>query len=60
MSAAHKRLGTGPPKAGRAWTTEEDEAVRTMTARNAALKTKRTLSAVYSRRYDLKLAEQRA
>ena len=33
MSAAQKRRGTRPPKAGRAWTAEEDEAVRTMSPR---------------------------
>ena len=60
MSAAQKRRGTRPPMVGRAWTAEEDEAVRTLTPVEAALTTKRTLSAVYSRRFDLKLADERA
>jgi hypothetical protein len=50
MSGAHKARGTRPPTAGRVWTAEEDELVRTLPPRRAAIATKRTLGAVYSRR----------
>ena len=50
MSASHKARGTRPPKAERAWTAEEDEAVRTMSPMKAARRCRRTMQAVYSRR----------
>jgi hypothetical protein len=59
MSAAQRARGTRPPKAGRPWTAEEDEAVRTLPAAEAAQRTGRSLSAVYSRRSDLQLPDGR-
>lgn len=53
MSAAHKRRGMIPAKAGRLWTAEEDEAVRALPAEAAAAKIGRTLTAVYVRRHRL-------
>jgi len=55
MSTAHKRLGTRPPKAGVAWSAEEEGLLkRGMTAADIAKATERTLTAVYSRRYLLR------
>jgi hypothetical protein len=60
MSAAHKRRGAIPPKAqGRLWTVEEDEAVRTLPAQEAAAKTGRTVRAVYMRRANLGMPDAR-
>ena len=59
MSDAHKRIGTRPPKAGRAWTPEEDDLVSTLPAAEVAARTGRTLTAVYERRRDLKLPDGR-
>jgi len=53
MSATHKARGTRPSTIGRAWTAEEDGLVRTLPAAKAAVATRRTLSAVYSRRHVL-------
>jgi hypothetical protein len=53
MSAAHRRRGTRPPKAGRPWTGAEDELVRTLPAAEAARRTGRTLAAVSARRRGL-------
>jgi len=50
MSAAQKARDAWPPKAGRAWTAEEDELVRTLPAAKAALATRRTLGAIYCTR----------
>lgn len=60
MSKAHKQRGTIPPKAeGRLWTPQEDEAVRTLPAEEAAAKTGRTLRAVYMRRNRLGMPDAR-
>lgn len=53
------RLGIRPPKAGRPWTAQEDELLRTLSAAEVARRTGRTLTAVYSRRHDLKLPDRR-
>lgn len=58
-SASHKRRGTIPPKAGRLWTAEEDEAVRTLSTKEAAAKTGRTLEAIRSRRHRLGVPDGR-
>ena len=50
MSDSHKARGTRPPKAERAWTAEEDDAVKTMSPIKAAMRCRRTLQAIYSRR----------
>jgi hypothetical protein len=44
MSAAHRRRGTRPPKAGRPWTAAEDALVRTRRPKDAARLTGRTLT----------------
>ena len=53
MSATHKRRGTRVPNGHRAWTAEEDEAVRKLPVGKAVIATGRSLSAVYSRRHEL-------
>jgi hypothetical protein len=53
MREAHQRRGTWPPAAGRPWTAEEDELVRTLAAKEVVARTGRTLTAVYNRRIDL-------
>jgi len=53
MSAAHRRRGTRPPKAGRAWTAKEDRLVRTLPPRQVAKLVDRTMQAVYTRRNKL-------
>ncbi len=58
MSAAHKARGTAPPGTRR-WSTEEDNAVRTMSPADAAKATGRTLTAVMVRRGRLKLPDRR-
>jgi hypothetical protein len=60
MSAAHKRRGTRPPKAGSPWTPEEDELVRTLPPVEVAERTGRSLAAVYDRRRVLRLPDGRA
>jgi hypothetical protein len=59
MSEAHRRRGTRPPAAGRPWTAEEDELLRTLPPRAVAAKTGRTLTAVYNRRIDLGVPDDR-
>lgn len=59
MSAAHKRRGTIPPKAGQLWTAEDDEAVRTLPAEEAAVRTGGTWQAVYRRRKKLGVPDPR-
>jgi hypothetical protein len=59
MSEAHRRRGARPPKAGRPWTPQEDEAARTLPAPEAARRTGRTLAAVYGRRVKLGLPDGR-
>jgi hypothetical protein len=48
MSAAHKRRGTRPPKAGRPWTAEEEALVRQLPPAEVARRSGRTLKAVYA------------
>jgi hypothetical protein len=60
MRAAALRRGARPPKAVRLWTKAEDRAVRTLRPAAAAAKTGRTLSAVFSRRYTLRVSDGRA
>ena len=55
MSEAHRVRGTRPPKAGPAWSTEEEALLRTLPASEVATRTGRSLSAVYSRRSTLGL-----
>jgi len=59
MSAAQRRRGARPPKAGRAWTAEEDALVRSLPASEVVSRTGRTLQAVYDRRRILGLNEGR-
>jgi hypothetical protein len=59
MSAAHKRRGTRPPKAGRAWTADEDEQARTLPAAEVARRTGRTLAAAGPDRRELGLPDGR-
>jgi hypothetical protein len=59
MSAAHRLRGTRPPEAGRPWTAEEDELVRTLPAKEVARRTGRTLKAVYGRLLDLGMTDGR-
>ena len=46
MSAAHKERGTWPPAAGRPWTPEEDELVRTLSPKEAARRADRSVASV--------------
>jgi hypothetical protein len=48
MSAAHKRRGTRPPKAGRPWTAAEEALLRDLPPAEVARTTGRTLKAVYA------------
>jgi hypothetical protein len=50
MSEAHKRRNSWPPAAGRPWTAEEDELVRTLRITDVVKRTGRTESAVKNRR----------
>jgi hypothetical protein len=59
MSAAHRLRGTRPPKAGRTWTDEEDELVRTLPAAEVTARTGRSQQAVYDRRHELHLPDGR-
>ncbi len=59
MSAAARRRGARPPKAGRPWTAEEDALVWSLPAAQVAEQTKRTLSAVYTRRHELDVPDGR-
>lgn len=56
ISAARKRSGARPPKAGPAWSEAEDSLVRTLPPNEVAERTGRTLKAVYMRRFTLKSA----
>jgi hypothetical protein len=58
-SESHRRLGTRPPKAGRAWTAAEDKLLRTLAAAEVARRTGRRLQAVYDRRHELRLPDGR-
>jgi hypothetical protein len=59
MSAAHRRRGTRPPKAGRPWTEAEDVLVRELPPAEVVRQTGRTLVAVWSRRRVLHLPDLR-
>lgn len=59
MSLAHKSRGTWPPAAGRPWTAEEDGLIRTLSGKEVARRTGRTLNAVYMRRISLGLPDGR-
>ncbi|MBI1348793.1 hypothetical protein GC163_21175 [bacterium] len=59
MSESHKRNGHRPPKAGRAWTAEEEQLLRTLPPAEVAERTGRTLIAVWSRRRKLGLPDGR-
>jgi len=50
MSTAHKRRGTRPPAVGKPFTAHELWLIRSLTPADAARRTGRTLSAVYSQR----------
>lgn len=54
MSEAHRRRGTRPPKAGRAWSAEDDCLALTLPIRDVAERTGRTANAVKNRRHALK------
>lgn len=56
---AHKRRGSWPPAAGRAWEPWEYELVRTLAPTEAAAKTNRTLWSVFIRRSRLGLPDGR-
>lgn len=58
-SATHKAIGNRPPWLNPPWTQEEDAMVRTLAALEAARRTRRTLQAVYQRRYALGLPDGR-
>lgn len=59
QSATVKRLGIRPPKAGRAWTPDEEALLHTLPAAEVAKRTGRTLAAVYVRRQRLGLEDGR-
>ncbi len=59
LSQAHRKRGTRPPWLNPAWTAEEDEAVRTLPAKEAAQKTGRSIGAVYNRRSVLRVPDGR-
>ena len=54
MSEAHRRRGTRPPWLNPAWTAEEDSLLRTLTPKEVAERTGRTVTAVRARRLLLK------
>lgn len=59
MSESHRLRGTRPPKAGRPWTAEEDEALRTLPMAEVVKVTGRTLIAGRARRRLLQLPDGR-
>ncbi len=59
MSAAQKRRGARPPKAGRQWTAEEDAILRRYPVAEVARLTGRTDGAVRSHRRVLRLPDRR-
>jgi hypothetical protein len=59
MSVAHKRRGTRPPAAGRAWTPEEDAMIGNLPANEVARLTARSVVAVRIRRRKLGLPDGR-
>jgi hypothetical protein len=58
-SESHRRRGTRPPKAGRPWTADEDDLLRTLRAAEVSSRTGRSLQAVYDRRHVLRLPDGR-
>ena len=60
MSDTHRRRGTRPPKAGRTWTAQEDQWLKTLPPVEVAKRTKRTVGAVWCRRQLLGLPDGRA
>jgi len=59
MSEAQRKRGARPPKAGRAWTAEEDALLMQLPGAEVARRTGRSISAVHSRRRKLKLPDGR-
>jgi hypothetical protein len=59
LSEAHKRRGTRPPRAGKPWSLWEDRLVQCLRPPQVALKTGRTLPAVWTRRQQLGLPDGR-
>lgn len=59
IGEASRRNGIRPPKAGRAWTAEEDALLHGKTAADVAKATGRTLRAVYDRRHVLGISDGR-
>jgi hypothetical protein len=59
MSDAQKRRGAWPPAAGRPWEPWEDELVRTLSRKEVASQTGRTVGAVTNRRQTLGLPDGR-
>jgi hypothetical protein len=59
MSLAHKRRGTRPPAAGVPWSAKEDALLHKLPAAEVARRTKRTVSAVRSRRSQLGMNDGR-
>ena len=59
MSEAQRKRGARPPKAGRAWTAEEDALLVQLPGVEVARRTGRSISAVHSRRRKLKLPDGR-
>jgi transposase-like protein len=59
MSEAHRRRGTRPPAAGPAWSKAHDRLVLALPPAEVAKRTGRTISAVYSRRWQLGLNDGR-
>jgi hypothetical protein len=57
LSAAHKKRGTWPPKAGRPWTARENAWLRTLPPADIMYKTGRTLRAIYNQRQVLGLTK---
>jgi hypothetical protein len=59
MSVAHKRRGTRPPAAGRAWEAWEDKLLKAKPPAVVVKTTGRTLKAVFLRRHKLGLDDGR-
>jgi hypothetical protein len=60
ISLAHKKRGSRPPAAGRAWTAEEEEWLRTLPTDEVIERTGRTRRAIWGRRNKLGLRDGRA
>ena len=59
MSDTHRKRGTRPPWLNVEWSPQDDELVRTLSAKAAAERTGRTLVAVYQRRHVLNVPDGR-